>query len=282
MADFATIHSRLGTVFDREVVFITGATRWGSAWLMAALDGHPEAVRKGEGHFSDTLFPMMLKSFDRYNGQVEVQNRRLTLAGFPESKAGFTYDDVDYLLAAATGLMMDRWMRGTTAKVIGDKTPEHVLALDLLHRAIPHAKVIHVVRDGRDEAVSAWEFNTRISGGDFQKRFPTFADFAEYFSKNWAKSVGAARRFGRQNRDHYFQLFAEDLGKQPEKPLRRLCRFLGLDESADVLRHMANHADDVVRPDVKNGIWRERFDDAALRAFRRQSGELLKLLDYPE
>lgn len=282
MADFADIHARLGRVFDREVVFVTGATRWGTAWLMSAIDSHPQASCQGEGHFSDTLFPMLLKTFDRYNAQVETHSRRLGLAGLPESKAGFTYDDVDHLMATAAGLMMDRWLESDSVKVIGDKTPEHVLALDLLHRAIPHAKVVHVVRDGRDEAVSAWDFNARVSGGEFNKRFPQFADFAEYFAKNWSKSVGAARRFGRENRDHYFQIFAEDLARSPEKPLGRLCRFLGLDDMPDILRRMAADADRLARPDVTHGLWRERFDDAALRSFRRQAGELLKLLDYPE
>ena len=36
----------------------------------------------------------------------------------------------------------------------GECTPEHLLYIDKIKRDIPDAKVIHVIRDGRDVAVS--------------------------------------------------------------------------------------------------------------------------------
>jgi hypothetical protein len=280
MADYRHIQDRLSRIFEKRIVFIVGATRWGTAWLQQALDDHPEICCRGEGHFTDVLFPMLLKVLDRYNSQTEIFDKRLKAAGLPGNQSGFTFDDVNYLLATAIGLVFGRWAADDRIKCVGEKTPEHVLALDLLTRVVPGAKVVHVVRDGRDEATSAWQFNMRVSTGEFPKRFPRFADFSDFFAKNWSKSVGIARRFGRAHRDAYFQLRCEQLPAEGQAILKRLCRFLDVDDNAERVAACARAAWRKVPLDVKEGSWRKQFDDEALRAFRRQAGELLKLLGY--
>ena len=165
-------------MFDKRLVLIVGATRWGTAWVQQCLDAHPDICAKGEGHFTDLLFPKIVTAFDDYNSESEKIGNRLQLAGLPGNVAGYTLDGVDHVLKVAIGLALDRWLDGRNTSCVVEKTPEHVLNLDLLLRVLPSACVIHVVRDGRDEAVSAWEFNLGISRGDFFKRFPNFASFA--------------------------------------------------------------------------------------------------------
>jgi len=80
----------------------------------------------------------------------------MQLAGLQGNAAGFTFEDVEYLMQSAVMLMMQRWVpEDEDVSCIGEKTPEHVLSLELLDRLFPNMRVIHVVRDGRDEAASA-------------------------------------------------------------------------------------------------------------------------------
>ena len=179
---FARTHGRLCWVFEKRLLFVVGATRWGTAWVQNCLDAHPNVLAKGEGHFSDMLFPLLARAFDGYNTEAEKIGNRMQLAGLPGNAAGFTFDDVDHLLATAVGLIYARWLGdGDGITCIAEKTPEHVLSLDLLDRMFPEMGVVHVIRDGRDEAVSAWDFNIGISRGEFPRKYPTFAAFAETF-----------------------------------------------------------------------------------------------------
>lgn len=283
MEDFKQTHERLGRLVEKDLVFVVGATRWGTSWVQQCLDVHPNVCAKGEGHFTDSLFPGLAKLIDQYNQDAEQIGNRMQLAGLPGNAAGFTFEDVEHLLRTSLLLMFDRWL-GDTEDVtcIVDKTPEHILSLDLLDKLFPNMQVIHVVRDGRDEAASAWDFNMGISKGEFPRRYPTFADFAETFSRNWARSVGAARRFGRANRRRYFQVRAEDIADEPAPIVRRLFRFCNVADREDLVQHAIMRAGKVAPLDLDPGVWRKRFDDDASRRFHRQAGELLKLLDYPQ
>ncbi len=263
------------------MLFIVGATRWGTAWVQNCLDAHPAVLAKGEGHFSDILFPLLAKAFDSYNTEAEKIGNRMQLAGLPGNAAGFTFDDVDHLLATAAGLIFARWAGDDDAiTCVAEKTPEHVLALDLLDRMFPDMVVVHVIRDGRDEAVSAWDFNIGISRGEFPRKYPTFASFAETFARNWSRSVGAARRFGRNNRLRYYQIRCEDLLAEPAPIIRRLFRFAGVDDDSTIVRDSMTRAWRAVPLDLDPGVWKDTFDQDARRAFDRQCGELLKLLEY--
>jgi hypothetical protein len=192
MEDYREIDERLARVFNSEIVFIVGATRWGTAWVQQCMDAHPEVCCKGEAHFADILFPMLARGMDEYNSQCEAIGNRLQAAGLPGNAAGYTVDDVNFFLKVAVGLVFARWTGDGDYKCIAEKTPEHVLSLEVLEKVMPGCKIVHVVRDGRDEAVSAWDFNLGISRGDFPRKYPSFGDFPKCSRATGA--VASARR----------------------------------------------------------------------------------------
>ena len=181
-----------------------------------------------EGHFTDLLFPKIATAFDNYNSESDKIGKRLQLAGLPGNAAGYTFDDVDHVLKVAIGLALDRWQDGRNPSCVVEKTPEHVLNLDLLLRVLPSACVIHVVRDGRDEAVLAWEFNLGISRGDFFKRFRNFASFAEKFGQAWSRSIGAGRKFSQNNQTRYLEIQSSDITMDPSSVVAALLDFPGV------------------------------------------------------
>lgn len=281
MNEYEKVHDHLGRLLDKDLVFVVGATRWGTSWVQQCLDSHPKVCCKGEGHYTDSLFPGLAKLVDQYNQDAERIGNRMQLAGLPGNAAGFTFEDVEYLMQTAVMLMMKRWVpEDEDVSCIGEKTPEHVLSLELLDRLFPKMRVVHVVRDGRDEAASAWDFNMGISKGEFPRRYPSFADFAETFARNWSRSVGAARRFGRLNRMRYYQVRAEDIVDEPAPIVRRMFRFCDVTDREEYVQAGIQRAYQVAPLDIDPGVWQGRFDADATKRFHRQSGELLKLLDY--
>ncbi len=277
---FTVAHDRLRDLFDKRLVLIVGATRWGTAWVQQCMDTHPDICAKGEGHFTDVLFPKIAKAFDDYNLESEKIGNRLQLAGLPGNAAGYTYNDVDHMLKTAIGLALDRWLDGRDPICLVEKTPEHVLSLDVLDRVLPHAHILHVVRDGRDEAVSAWEFNLGISRGDFPKQYPTFADFVETFAQAWGRSIGSARAFGRRHPDRYLEIRCDDITGATADVVQTVLGYAQVEVTPEIIQACADAAWDVSPLDLEHGIWKSTFDDQAHRLFKRHGGELLKLLDF--
>lgn len=97
----------------------------------------------------------------------------------------------------------------------GDKTPTYCLHLSTIADLLPEAHVIHLIRDGRDVALSLrslW-----FSPGD---RIETLAE-------DWRHCVTSARRQSRACAG-YMEVRFEDLVRDADGELRRICRFVDL------------------------------------------------------
>ena len=132
--------------------------------------------------------------------------------------------------------------------------------LALLEELYPDGREIVLVRDFRDQLCSALEFFPRQQGQE-----PP-APLDQLPINGLVALVDAWRR--RSERAHLVRY--EDLVLQPAETLRPLLRYLGLDDSADVVEQMADavlHRDPATAshqttPDVKASIGRWRRDVA--------------------
>lgn len=282
--DYRRTLIRLSKVLDKKFFFIVGLTRPGTTWLQHAINAHPDACCKGEGHFTNALFPLLGKAFAQYNAHMHKDQTRLKEAGIGASNttplAAYTNDEVRFMMASAVALSMDRWVGEDDFLCVGEKTPEHALNLKGLSEVFPDAYIVHVIRDGRDEAVSVYDYNMQVNAEGFTQRFPDFSTFAEFFAGNWIKAVGAARYFGRSHGQRYMEIRSEDLHGEPSPDLERLCRFLKIDDSPETISHLVEVGRKAAFPDGHINQWQDRFDEQTAVAFKRQAGELLKLLDY--
>ncbi len=275
--------NRLAAAFDRRIFFVVGLTRPGTAWLQHAIDAHPDASCRGEGHFTDSLLPLMGRAFADYNRAMRDLHASMSAADIAASHlgrgAGLTNTDVAFLMATAIILSLAK-QAGDDVLAIGEKTPEHALAIADLAAVLPGAYFVHVIRDGRDEAVSVYDYNIRAGNDAFIGKYSGIGEFARNFARNWTRAVGAARQFGRNHPDRYLEIRSEDLFTEPATDLARLCRFLDIDDGDDVVMHCAAAGRRTAAADGVIGQWRDRFDAAAGNAFMRSGGELLKLLEY--
>nr|WP_157862551.1 sulfotransferase [Nitrosococcus halophilus] len=96
----------------------------------------------------------------------------------------------------------------------GDKTPSYCTELDVLWHLFPGCRVIHLVRDGRDVALSL----SKISWGS--KHIPRVAE-------EWRWKTTLMRKMGTLLGEHYLEVRYEDLVLDTEATLRTICNFLG-------------------------------------------------------
>ena len=153
-----------------------------------------------------------------------------------------------------------------------EKTPQHVQHLLALAELFPAARFVHVIRDGRDCAVS---FHRRW------KRQPELTVF------RWKKVVTMGRAHGqRLGPGRYHEVRYEDLTATPEHSLRRICEFLGLPFNPAVLRsaqpYLKAHGEGRRRGGLQrnSGKWRSYFPPRTVEGLERIAGATLASCGY--
>jgi len=259
------------------VFFVTGLGKSGTSWLMRTLDGHPEILCKGEGRFFaadwrranfDPEGTQALAS-SLYYALLDSEYLRLWVERSVWAREGDAARHLDNLTRLATEHFLIEQLRKTNKKVVGDKSP--LLGADFIEevsRVYPEARVIHIIRDGRDQAVSmlhhVWNRSTDQGGvqtlkpGEFERR--------EVYRKDQQKLLqtgegmfteerlrGAARswnsRVGKTSEDgpillgqNYTEVRYEDLLARPNEEVSRLAGFLGADTREKAIQQAVSSA----------------------------------------
>jgi hypothetical protein len=161
----------------------------------------------------------------------------------------------------------------------GDKTPGNAFCLDRLLMVFPGMKVVHLIRDGRDVVRSFTEMEGGLS----------FDDAAE----RWVSAIHSIREFDRSHANTCIEVRYEDLVRDPQREVRRVCDFIQLDFGPDMLRHHEvgsrsadittySHYKNVLEPiSLKSvGKWKGSMDRGAIEQLNSRLGPLLAELGY--
>ena len=146
------------------VFFVVGQQKSGTTWLMRMFDSHPEILCRGEGRFFGGGWRQeSVKRLDAkrppsslYNAVLDAEYLRLWI----ERSAWSRNDDADEHLNNLTRMAIDYFLIGELSKtgkrMVGDKSPLLTpQTINEMAEIYPEARVIHIIRDGRDAAVSA-------------------------------------------------------------------------------------------------------------------------------
>jgi sulfotransferase family protein len=307
------------------VFFILGYQKSGTTWLMLMLDAHPEILCKGEGRFFGGDWRqkgLKLRDVQRppsslYNAMLDAEYLKLWIERSVWSRSA----DADEHLVNLTRMAIDYFLEGellkTRKKMVGDKSPlltsETVKDVGEIY---PEAKVIHIIRDGRDAAVSAvhhtWNFgkpqkSNRASAkreiyrkNPHQLRKAGESIFAENHIRKLARDWGA--RVGRAIKDgpallgtNYCEVRYEDLVKRSEEEVRRLLVFLGAEANEKTVRQCVSSAsfkrlsggrergEEDSSSFFRKGIvgdWKNVFTEQDKLVFKEEAGELITKLGY--
>jgi Sulfotransferase family len=112
----------------------------------------------------------------------------------------------------------------------GDKTPLYCKHLQAIETLLPEAHFVHIIRDGRDVALSL-----RTMSFAPAQDIPTLALY-------WRKLIENARRAGRHCRA-YMEVRYEALVEDPPAVLHSVCSFLKLDFDSAMLRYWERTAE---------------------------------------
>jgi Sulfotransferase family len=248
------------------------------------LDSHSELAIPSESYFIPQLW-------DRHGARPDREAILADLGRLARVREwGVALDDIrrrlpaDPSFAAVIAAVYQAYGEARDKARFGDKTPSYMQYLDLLECVFPSAQYVHIVRDGRNAALSFVAMRRRPRFNWARPR--RLGDFA----CQWDYEVRAARRFGSTvARGRYLELRYEDLVADPEQHLRTVCTFLGLRFEPQMLEYhrgvdpgtLQDHPRLEQPPTTGLRDWREQMAPRDVELFEAVAGPLLADLGYP-
>lgn len=306
--------------------FVMGAPRSGTNWVMRTLNHHPEILCWGEGRFFGRNWhaPHLAKARVTEHVKMPVQPSSLhfALAKSPLlrmwversvwTRGQEAEEEIEAMLAAATRSVMARRLRGRKGKLmVGDKTPSPGAgAAEFVLRLLPEARVLHVIRDGRDVAVSTMHhlWNRPVSEGGTQRvgedelrlrnLYRAGALARGIFTEERLASIAAgwaAKAVGPRGADRYAEVRYEGLLSDPNGEYRRLFDFLGAASDEETVAECVasttferrsggrRSGSEVSGSGLRKGIsgdWRNVFTERDKEVFKEVAGDALVKFGY--
>jgi hypothetical protein len=268
--------------------FVVGCGRSGTTVLRTVLDAHPRLAVAHEGRF---VAPLGQRR-SRYERPEGFDTDRLVADLLADRAVRTNLElDEDDLRAAlvppvagfadATRRVFAHYAAQRGKARYGDKFPGYVLRMDLLAGLFPEGRFVHIVRDGRDVALSS-----RAIEGQW--------DDAVTLALNWVTRVRAGRKAGaRLGPGRYHEVRYEALVAAPGETVEAVCAFLDLAYEPAMLAFAerdgavpakveANPRHARLAEPLSPGTrsWRSHMERDDLAAFEAAAGDLLDELGY--
>ena len=277
--------------------FIVGVGRSGTTLLRLLLDAHPDITVTPETHWLQGVVRALIADPTDSEGVRTniLSEARWVDMGVSNQELDAILDDHDPACPGDTlRKIYQRYGMRHGATRIGDKTPLHNLAMYDIARILPEARIIHLIRDGRDVAVS---YRDLWFGPGRDVRAAAIL---------WMWRIRETRQQA-QFLPHYLEVRYEALVNNPEKTLRDIADFIDLPfdpvqltahlhaeerlgEFNDVVRHGQIETGEMLRgifsltsspPDPSRvGRWVSKMSTAEVESFERIAGDMLTDLGY--
>ena len=140
---------------------------------------------------------------------------------------------------------------------------DNIMHMPVIKREIPESLFVHVVRDGRDAALSMMRQHGKRQNW-WARRHTLFA-----WALLWAWTVRKGRHDGQQFPNDYIEIHYEDLVRHPEETLRTLGAFLNHD-----LDHRRIQATGFGRVGSPNTVWMEETNTGTFNPVNRWKTKL--------
>jgi Sulfotransferase family len=265
-------------------LFVIGVRRSGTTLLRVMLDRNAALAVPDESYFVPQLARRHRGTVDPA-GFLDDLHRLPTLAEW-----GVSPDAVAARLAPgmttgqAIGAVFEAYAAERGKRRWGDKTPLYMQYLPTLERLFPTARFVHLIRDGRDAALSF----LAVPEGIMTQGWGHPRDAAG-FACQWATEVRAGRDLGeRVGPGRYVEARYEALVADTEAELRRICEFAGLEYDEEMLGYVGQtesarkehqrRLNEPPRVGVRD--WRTEMSAEERSAFEAVAGDLLAELGY--
>lgn len=279
---------------NNPYVFIVGCPRSGTTLLQRLVNAHPNIAITPESHWIPRLYAkswaltpegrVKPKLIRRLAGHSKFA--RLKISPEEIAELGGNGHPVSY--GEFVSRIFDLYGERQGKSLVGDKTPDYVRSIETLHSLWPNARFVHVIRDGRDVALSMMDWpKYRPKPGDFaawqEDRLSTAALW-------WELNVRRGRQAGKSlGSKLYYEMRYESLVSRPEVESAALCEFLEVPHTDAMLRFYearaafdpgleAKRAHLPVTPGLRD--WRVQLPTQDNECFEAAAGGLLEELGY--
>jgi len=280
-------------VAAKETLVVTGAAKSGTTWLQRMLNSHPEIYCPGEGKFREFALGFV-NAANEYNKRLAYTNQVV----YSEGGAFYRPWDDGNVAAGIQFLMALSWATSehkdlARVRYIGDKDTQYADNIEIWRdQVLKDARFIHVIRDGRDSAVSI-AFHKKRTGAF--KLDADFHKFLDSYARGWANRVRVMREAFATCPERYHEVRYEDLLADPGSHLSGVLGFLAVDSSPELIGRIveensfkrlsggrASGQEDQTSFYRKGvaGDWQAHFDERARQVFADASGGMLAELGY--
>ena len=273
---------------NKAPVFVLGCPRSGTTVLYhMLLSAGDFAVYRAESNVFNLLVP-------RFRGMHSITNRQKLLNTWLKSKlfrvSGLDAREIsDKILAQCRGggdflrIVMEEIARKQGTARWAECTPDHLLYMEEIKRQIPEALFIHIIRDGRDVALSyaqqGWSYPLPWDRGE---RLGVAGLY-------WEWVVRKGREQGRRLGADYQEVRFEDMVSNPRPTLSRLGEFI--DQDLDYDRIQREAIGSVRQPNTSFAAasnesfdpvarWKTKMSAEQAAAFEALVGDFLEELGY--
>jgi sulfotransferase family protein len=198
--------------------FVVGVGRSGTTLLRLMIDAHPEVAIPAETHFLPKLLRLRDEGDALRTAAHAVMTGESTWAdfGIPGERLAEAFARLSpFTLANGLRAFYGLYAAKFGKPRWGEKTPFYGRRMRAIEAVLPEAHFVHVIRDGRDVALS------------LRPLWFSPGDEIEAQARNWLTKVSAIRANGHGCR-HYLEIRYEDLVLDTESVLRRVCDFIAL------------------------------------------------------
>ena len=261
---------------NHQPTFIVCCPRSGSTWLRLLLDGHPDIACGNETFlFTDSAgFGNILRA---YRGEL----------GFRGLARYVSEDELFVFLRDFSNRCFDAYLDRRKRTFLVEKSVDHALHLDTVARIYPDAKIIHLVRDGRDVACSLLD-----AAAHWQPSWPHTIPAAARLWKHY--NVAVADQCNKLQPTQYLRIQYEGLLREPAAELRKAITFVGAEMPSDTTVSAIVNANrfSVLRDKHASwrggrffrygtsGEWVDRFSERDIHDFNEEAGDVLAALGY--
>jgi hypothetical protein len=274
-------------------LFVVGCPRSGTTLLRRIVGAHPEIAMLPETHWIPRLArrgrgigPDGLVTHELVDWLVRY-HRFPAMKLEPSEVRELVEPGVTYPQFVAA--LFDLYGRKRMKPLVAEKTPNYVAEIPTLHALFPSARIVHIVRDGRNVCLSA--LNWKRMAEWFSHRYRTWRDDPLVTAALWWKAfVTLGREDGTElGADRYLEVRYEALVSRPERECRRLCSFLDVDYDDRMPRFHEGRARSEpglsakrawlpITPGLRD--WRTQLAYEDVEVFEAATGNLLDELGY--
>jgi len=277
-----------------NVFFVCGAPKSGTTWLQRILDAHPEVCCSGEGHFVERFTGPLARVLNAYNTQLTMETEQVY-----EGEPVYKPVDQSELDELGRAFIMRRLTSRAEPGVrwVGDKTPRYTHQLPMLNRLFPQSRLINIVRDPRDVAVSRMGHSRRIGLTQvFTPGTQQNKEAIEAAITGWIEAVRLVDAFAQAHPGRVHELRYWELVEHPGESAQALFDFLGVSTDPAVIDQVVaatsfealsggrkpgqEDAGSFLRKGVP-GDWREHLDPEGVAAIEAACGDLMRQKDLP-